>query len=130
MYNIVDLEPGLELLVQVCHGESRSSTWWDGIDFTELHDKDSGNVVPLKISLMHSELSEALEGWRKRAMDDHLPQYSSIEVELADAIIRIADLAGALSLDLAGALVAKLIYNRSRADHKADARARPSGKRF
>ena len=37
-----------------------------------------------------------------------------VEVELADAVIRIADLAGALGLDLGGAIAEKLEYNRNR----------------
>lgn len=66
------------------------------------------------IALMHSELSEALEGDRKSLADSHLPQYDSLTVELADCIIRIMDLAGKLNLSLGAALVDKLKYNRSR----------------
>lgn len=44
------------------------------------------------ISLMHSELSEALEYWRKgNKNDDKLTDFDGASVELADTIIRIWD---------------------------------------
>lgn len=67
-----------------------------------------------KIALMHSELSEALEGIRKDKMDEHCPEFTSEEVELADALIRILDYAGGFKLRLGEAVLAKLAYNRSR----------------
>ena len=71
-----------------------------------------------------------MEGARKNRMDDHLPHRKALEVELADAMIRILDLAGAYQLDLGGALVEKLVYNTQRADHKREARAADDGKKF
>lgn len=67
-----------------------------------------------KIALVHSELSEALEADRKNLQDDKLPDRHGREVELADAMIRIFDLAGRYDMDLGGALVAKIAYNASR----------------
>jgi hypothetical protein len=49
---------------------------------------------------------------------------------VAAALIRIADLAGALELDLGGAVAEKLLYNRQRADHKPSARVLAGGKAF
>ena len=51
-------------------------------------------------------------------------------MELADAVIRIMDLAGAMGLDLAGAIVEKLAYNQTRADHKTENRNADGGKKF
>lgn len=67
-----------------------------------------------KIALVHSELSEALEADRKNLLDDKLPDRPGREVELADAMIRIFDLAGRYNMDLGGALVAKIAFNASR----------------
>lgn len=88
------------------------------------------NLYLKKIALIHSEVSEALEGARKNLMDDHLPHRKMIEVELADVIIRVADLCGALKLDLGGAVVEKLEYNANRADHKKENRNKVGGKKF
>jgi NTP pyrophosphatase (non-canonical NTP hydrolase) len=53
-----------------------------------------------------------------------------LEVELADLMIRALDLAGAMDLDLGGAVAEKLLYNQSRADHKPENRALEGGKKF
>jgi len=82
------------------------------------------------LCLVHSEISEAMEGARKRLQDDHLPGRCMLEVELADAVIRIFDMAGGLGLDLPGAIAEKLAYNAKRADHKPDSRRADGGKAF
>ena len=58
-----------------------------------------------------------MEGHRKNLMDDKLPHRLAIEVELADAVIRIADLGGALGLNLGMAIAEKMAFNASRVDH-------------
>ncbi len=83
---------------------------------------------PEMLCLIHSEISEGLEGYRKSLPDDKLPHRSMLEVELADTLIRIFDLAGYQGLDLGGALVEKIQFNLSRADHKLENRALPGGK--
>ena len=87
-------------------------------------------IVATKLMLIVSEISEAMEGHRKGLPDDKLPHRSMIEVELADAVHRIADLAGALGCDLGGALVEKMAFNRIRADHKPGARMMAGGKAY
>jgi hypothetical protein len=115
---------GLEDAQLLCHLLSRKSGWWEGLDPMDKH------VFGTKIALIHSEISEAMEGGRKSKMDDHLPERRAEEVELADALIRIFDLAGARDLDLAGAVMQKLVYNQHRADHKPENRAKEGGKGF
>lgn len=107
-------------LTNYCHGVARESGWWN-----ETTDRD----VPRLLMLCVSELSEAMEGDRKNLMDDKLPERKMIEVELADAVIRIFDMAGGLNLDVAGAIRDKLIYNTTREDHKIEVREN-GGKKY
>lgn len=83
-----------------------------------------------QLCLVHSEISEAMEGHRKGLQDDKLPHRKMIEVELADAVIRIMDIAGAHGMDLGGAIIEKLIYNAGRADHKIENRLKVGGKKY
>lgn len=119
----------VNLVVEKTHQASVDAGWWTDPETGE-HLINQPNIVPQKLCLIHSEISEAMEGDRKGLMDDHLPHRSMIEVELADAVIRIGDLAGALDLDLGGAVANKMAYNRQRADHKPDARAASGGKAY
>lgn len=92
--------------------------------------KTYGHNVPEKLALIHSEVSEALEGYRKNLLDDHLQHRKMFEVELADVVIRVFDLAGAEGLDLGGAIEEKLEYNQKREDHKLANRMKENGKSF
>ena len=83
-----------------------------------------------RIALIHSEISEALEYVRKGGNDSHLTNRPGVEVELADAIIRILDFAGNAGLDVGGAIHEKNEYNKNRADHKLENRAVAGGKKF
>lgn len=68
-----------------------------------------------RIALMHSELSEALDGIRHgEPPDDHIPQFTSTEAEFADVILRIMDMSAHRNLRVAEAVVAKLKYNATR----------------
>lgn len=119
---------GMRVTQAACHNASRESGWWTDPKTGEKI--DAKPLIPTKLCLIHSEISEGLEAARKGLMDDKLPHRDGLEVELADAIIRICDLAGALDLDLGGAVVEKMRYNAQRADHKLTNRAQAGGKAF
>lgn len=118
------LYEAVSTLVTKCHAGSRK--WW--------HDPATGATIQRNVGemlmLIVSELAEAMEGDRKDKQDDHLPHRKSFEVELADALIRICDIAGGLKVDLPGAFVEKRRYNATRADHTDAARLAPGGKKY
>lgn len=67
------------------------------------------------IALIHSELSEALEGIRTGdPPDSHCPEFTSSEIEMADAVIRIMGGCAARGMRLGEAIMAKMAYNRTR----------------
>lgn len=68
----------------------------------------------VQICLIHSELGEATDALRKNKVDDHIPKFFGVEAELADAVIRIMNMAAAKNLRVAEAIVAKMEYNRTR----------------
>lgn len=117
-------------LQSVCHREAYCAGWWHDLRTGQPVDLTDRNLVPAKLCLIHSEISEAMEGDRKKLQDDKLPHRAMLEVELADAMIRICDLAGALGLDLGGAIAEKLAYNAQRADHKVENRSAVGGKGY
>lgn len=117
---------GIEQLVTQSYWTAREHGWWEAWPLAMTMRRQESSRIAEKIALMHSELSEALEEVRKK--DNHglglyhalapgepeHPKPEGFVVELADVMIRIADLCGALNLDLEGAIQAKLAYNETR----------------
>ena len=120
-----DLDKKVNELRDLCFSESFKNGWHTD-ENGEILDKNKGEMI----SLMHSEISEALEGERKGLMDSHLPSRPMAEVELADAIIRIMDYCGKWEYDIGGAIKEKLEYNKTREDHKRQTRMKIGGKKF
>jgi len=101
----------IETLVGESNQTAKSKGWWDDPD------RNIGEIL----ALIHSEVSEALEVYRLKGKDslkenwlDEKGKPEGFTVELADVVIRIADLCGELGLDLESALTTKLSYNQSR----------------
>lgn len=111
------------------HTHKANLHWWKDPATGAMQPID-GLMVPTKLMLIVSELAEAMEGHRKGLMDDKLPHRPMIEVELADALIRLLDLAGAMGLNLGGAYEEKMFYNHTRSDHTNEARLAANGKRY
>ncbi|MGY3822827.1 hypothetical protein [Acinetobacter haemolyticus] len=127
-------ENKVKQLIKLIHEQNVNAGWWTdlvtGADLRSENGEPAKRNVPEMLCLIHSEISEAMEGYRKNLMDDKLPHRSMLEVELADAVIRICDMAGGLGLDLEGAINEKLEFNRNRADHKIENRLTENGKKF
>lgn len=74
--------------------------------------------IPTKLMLIVSELSEALEEHREDKALVYFKEDSlkpeGLAIELADAVIRIGDLAGILGFDLEAAVIQKMEYNKTR----------------
>jgi NTP pyrophosphatase (non-canonical NTP hydrolase) len=89
---------------QHIHDVAVEHGWWEA-------DRNTGEAF----CLMHAEISEALE-WDRHGnpKSDHIPEFSGVEEELADVIIRILDFAKGKQLHIAEAMLAKMEFNRNR----------------
>lgn len=86
----------------------------------ELDALQGSDWIGLKLALIHSEVTEALEVIRdghppaERRFEEDRGKPIGFDSELADIVIRVADLAGACGIDLEKAIKEKLAYNRGR----------------
>jgi len=89
--------------------------WWKEREQIE---KLPGGVQQVQLALLMliiTELSEAAESIRHGCPpDDKVPEFSGLEAELGDAVIRILDMAEKYQLRLGSAIVAKMRCNLGR----------------
>lgn len=111
-----------DLIAEAAHNNAKKKGFWE-----------TPKSLPEDIALMHEELSEML-GWHRRKLpdiiddkvlvqhdgsgafyrSDHIPDFSGIEEEAADVIIRLMDNAKYRGWRLPEAVLAKMLYNASR----------------
>lgn len=96
----------MEAMTRAAYETARSKGWWP-----EDQEVNHGE----QIALMHSELSEGLEYQRHgNGKSDHIPEFTGMEEELADVVIRIMSYAGRTNQRIWPALVHKMRFNHSR----------------
>lgn len=94
-----------ERIVQINEGNG-----WDTLkpsDWPVKGEIPDPNKIPAKLALIHSEVSEALEAYRKGDKENFAE-------ECADVFIRLLDMTHGLGLDLPRAITDKLVKNIGR----------------
>lgn len=109
---------GIESLIEVAHFDALAAGWWE----------EAATVPPAlkpaylisKLALIDTEIAEAIEevrvGFDATAIHYEGPNLKPVGIasELADAVIRIADLCGHYKIPLGQAISEKLAFNRTR----------------
>ncbi len=106
-----------QAIVNEAHSMAVSKGWHD-VAWAALPTKAArADRLGSLLALVHSEVSEALEAYRARELEawtreDGKPE--GVSAELADVVIRVADLAGYLGIDLGAAIRGKMDFNATR----------------
>jgi NTP pyrophosphatase (non-canonical NTP hydrolase) len=110
-----ELEQGTGLtvrrLVEEAHKNAVRHMFWEDVDYIHRQDEGTGkamtNALCTRLLLIVSEATEAMDALRSGTEDD-------FGEELADIVIRVADLAGGMGIDLEAEIAAKMERNKAR----------------
>lgn len=116
--NLDLLREGLDELGLQAHRNASEKGFW--VSYRNSSSMLVRDVLASKLALIHSEVSEALEElrnpeqsiYRGRRREDGKPE--GFGSELADIVIRVADLAHGLGLSLGAEVASKMKYNAGR----------------
>lgn len=105
---LTPFERGWQDLAQQSYDNAVAKGFWD----VGLENRNDSEMI----MLMVTELAEAVEGLRHgNPPDDKIPEFSSVEAEFADVLIRMMDHAHARGWRVAKAVKAKMAKNQTRA---------------
>lgn len=127
MADLAELYTGLISISHAITGwQKRCATYAVESGFRKFDEPITREMVSVFVANLHSEVSELWEAFRdgkltqpcnkaEKMMALGLPAMTCAEEELADIVIRCLDTADALGVDLMRAIVAKHVYNTTRA---------------
>lgn len=101
----------LSALQDACHGAARSKGWHDGADWSNPQRQLAA------LMLITTEIAEAAECVRVgqiQPMRGPGGKPEGLPSELADAVIRVLDMAGAMGINIEAAVAEKVAFNATR----------------
>lgn len=121
-YNCKDEAASLTLdqLCDEAYATSVSKGWYDEEPVTPRPKgllPESAFILAGKLALVHSEVSEALEAYRERGLEEWFQadgKPEGVAAEFADVLLRIGDMCRHYEIDLVAAVKRKMAYNKTR----------------
>ena len=120
-YKLSHIAEVINHLAEIVHQDAIKNGW---------HDTPQEDGT--KIASIFMEIAEAGEVLRidPDMRSKHIPEHSALGEEYGDATLRMFDDAARRNIPIGDVIIAKLLYNRHRPDHKPENRAKPNGKKW